>query len=228
MKSKLLFIFTLLSFIGYGQLNFSSDSLYKEFNVNTAQDDIVIYHVFTPTTVPVDVKWEIFSVSTPSGWTNDAFVCDAITCYDETTDENQYTITENKSSALDVHYLNQGNAGVGTVKLLIYEVADSMNTFKIITYTVNVQEGVAIKDLSSSNFKLYPNPVKDVLYFDQGQIGEVDKIELFNVIGKKVYSGNVSNEVTSINLSEVERGIYIAKIYSNNSGLVHTQSFVKK
>jgi len=227
MKIKLLSIFTIITFMSFGQLTFTADSLFESFNVNTPEADILIHHSFTPTSVPVEVKWELFDVNVPATWTNDAFICDAITCYDEITNDNQYTISEAKASTLDVHFLNQGMAGVGTVKLLIYEVADSLNTFKVITYVANVQEGVGIKKLENVNLKVYPNPATSTLNISVNENDLVEKVAVYNVIGKQVLSLNMNNNLKSLNVSDLDKGIYIVKLFYK-SGQSFSQSFVKK
>lgn len=226
MKTNLLFLFTMISFLGFGQLNFSSDSLYQSFNSSLPEADIVIHHSFIPENVPDSVKWEVYSVEVPATWTNDAFVCDATQCYDENTDENAYMITINKSSTLDVHFLNKGEVGVGTVKLLIYEVLDSANTFKIITYVANVQEGVGVKNIKNElDVKLYPNPATEKLNFSTSEV--VEKLEIYNVIGKQVLQANIKSDFASVAVNQLEKGVYIIKLYSEK-GSVYSQSFVKK
>lgn len=60
-----------------------------------------------------------------------------------------------------------------------------------------------------AGLKLYPNPVKEVLHIESNNTSE-KSIELFNVLGKSVYKGKTINN--SVNLSNVNKGVYIAKI----------------
>ena len=118
-------------------------------------------------------------------------------------------------------------AGVGTVKLLIYEVADSLNTFKVITYVANVQEGVGIKKLENVNLKVYPNPATSTLNISVNENDLVEKVAVYNVIGKQVLSLNMNNNLKSLNVSDLDKGIYIVKLFYK-SGQSFSQSFVKK
>ncbi len=61
---------------------------------------------------------------------------------------------------------------------------------------------------------LYPNPVKDFLKIDTKQ--PISKIEIYSVLGTQIRTEINSNQ---IDLTSLDRGIYIAKIFSNNKVL---------
>lgn len=72
--------------------------------------------------------------------------------------------------------------------------------------------------LSTDNFNqnkitIYPNPSKGEIY-----VSEVSKfdIEIFNVMGKKVYSNKNLNSKQPINLSNLQSGVYFVSILNNN------------
>ena len=66
-----------------------------------------------------------------------------------------------------------------------------------------------IKDNEFSNLKIYPNPVKNMLYFEDFQ--EFNKIYIYNLAGKvfKRYY-NINNG--AINVSELPEGLYILTV----------------
>lgn len=226
MKTKLLFIFLLVSSFGFAQLTLQNDSLFESFNPNVDEEDVVI-HNFLSAMPNTEVKWEIYSIDVPATWTNDVVVCDLITCHTLAVNSNQYTILDNKKTAFDVHFYNGNNAGVGTVKLLVYEVADSANTAKIATFVANIQEGVGIKQNEKIAFSVYPNPTSSFVYLNASEISSIDRVEIYNIIGKKVKSQAISNNKTAINVSDLDKGVYIVKVLADNNTLFHTQSFVK-
>ena len=61
---------------------------------------------------------------------------------------------------------------------------------------------------------LYPNPVQEVLFIESEQ--SIDRIELFDVTGKKVYRQNVSSDEARINITEtgLEKGVYFIRMQS--------------
>jgi hypothetical protein len=76
----------------------------------------------------------------------------------------------------------------------------------------------------ANQLQLYPNPVKDELIIDKGQL-RIDKVEITDLTGKTVINCQLS-AVNSINVSALPQGIYLVKI-ETNEGIV-TKKFVKE
>jgi hypothetical protein len=64
---------------------------------------------------------------------------------------------------------------------------------------------------------LYPNPIKDVLYFKTNGI-TIKKISLFNVLGKSIKNIEIKNE--KIDFSRINTGIYLLRITTDQGTLV--------
>ncbi len=76
-------------------------------------------------------------------------------------------------------------------------------------------------DLSTSVFKIFPNPTSDILVLDYPG-ADVLKIEIFNTKGNRtIHTVNVNQ----INVAELPAGIYYARMIINNQAIV--KSFVK-
>ena len=67
---------------------------------------------------------------------------------------------------------------------------------------------LGIDSVSKDSFKLYPNPVEDYLNIDSSNT-VIKNIEVFNILGKKIYSTNSSD---SLDMSTYSAGIYFVKI----------------
>jgi len=67
---------------------------------------------------------------------------------------------------------------------------------------------LSLDDQVKNNFKLYPNPVEDYLNIDSSNT-VIKNIEVFNILGKKIYSTNSSD---SLDMSTYSAGIYFVKI----------------
>ena len=65
--------------------------------------------------------------------------------------------------------------------------------------------------VSNESFKLYPNPVEDYLYI-QSSDTTIKNIDIYNILGKKIYSTSSENR---LDMSSYSAGIYFIKI--NNS-----------
>ena len=66
------------------------------------------------------------------------------------------------------------------------------------------------EDVFENKFSVYPNPSSDVLNIRTNE--PIDKVELYNTIGQLI----VAKKTTNINISSINIGVYILKIYSGN------------
>jgi len=83
--------------------------------------------------------------------------------------------------------------------------------------------------LSNETFKednlfIYPNPTSDMLYFDITGDISLEKIEIYDTIGKKVLSSQINNN--SVDVSQLTAGVYFVKIYSGENQI--TKKIIKK
>lgn len=86
--------------------------------------------------------------------------------------------------------------------------------------TLTPAGGVGIKETENDiRYNIYPNPVTDVLHiqFDGSAAATAYEINLFNSIGKLLYSlsGNTVN--IKLNTSGLDAGVYYLKIKQNNN-----------
>jgi len=102
---------------------------------------------------------------------------------------------------------------------------DSMNG----TITV-VAEGT----LSSSSidaqqeFRIYPNPSADYMNVEVPNLSsESLKLEVFDVLGKKVLSQNLNKLSSRINVSKWNSGVYLVRLTSSDDTVATTKRFVK-
>ena len=66
------------------------------------------------------------------------------------------------------------------------------------------------EDVFANKFSVYPNPSSDVLNIKTNE--PIEKVELYNTIGQLI----VAKKTTNINISSINIGVYILKIYSGN------------
>jgi len=64
------------------------------------------------------------------------------------------------------------------------------------------------------NVKLYPNPTSNNFKIDIGNNSNIEALEIYDILGKKVMS--VKNNIDHVNISSLNNGIYILKIKTNN------------
>ncbi|MEQ6123988.1 aryl-sulfate sulfotransferase [Pseudotenacibaculum sp. MALMAid0570] len=76
-------------------------------------------------------------------------------------------------------------------------------------------------EASFSAVRVYPNPVEGSIHIQSTL--EIDRIEVYNVLGKKV---GVKYQTTSFDMSSFNQGIYILKMYSGEK--IETRKIIKK
>ena len=75
-----------------------------------------------------------------------------------------------------------------------------------------ISSTLGVGDINMVQHKIYPNPAGETLSIS-GQL-ELDKIEIYDYLGKKVYEGLDADR--EIDISEFSRGIYVLKLYSSS------------
>ena len=95
-------------------------------------------------------------------------------------------------------------------------------TYKIFLAKYLVDESLATEDLSpKAKVALYPNPVKDMLYFSAK--GKVAKADIYDLNGRLVKTAAVSNN--SVNVSSLSKGMYFIILHTDKG--VVKEKFIK-
>ncbi len=81
--------------------------------------------------------------------------------------------------------------------------------------------------LIKNNYLLYPNPVNDNLIIRKRNF-DTEYFEIFNITGRLIKSGKLSDQETTLTLEEIPSGIYIIKILDKNLNPASTLKFIKK
>jgi len=70
---------------------------------------------------------------------------------------------------------------------------------------------VFIENINNS-FKLYPNPVSNILNIENTVNSGIYTVELFNITGKSVFKTISSDKLLQLSLADFSKGIYILEI----------------
>jgi hypothetical protein len=83
--------------------------------------------------------------------------------------------------------------------------------------------GTSVADLNLDKLNIYPNPASSMLYISHA--AKIDRIEIFNIAGSKVYSQMNIND--AIDVSGLKAGLYfISVLDANNNNIV--RRFIKQ
>ena len=90
-------------------------------------------------------------------------------------------------------------------------------TSKTITVTQDAGTGTGITNATKEFVNLYPNPVKDILYLST--VDGVKQVEIINIEGHVIANlKNISSK--SINVSNLDKGVYLFRITTESSTLL--------
>jgi len=93
--------------------------------------------------------------------------------------------------------------------------AGTQTDFFIAKFATSVCSPLSNEEFNLNEIKVYPNPVKDNLYW-QGETGWT-RYEVYSLLGQKVAQGKIEVGQNKINISPLTKGIYVLKC-SDNSG----------
>jgi hypothetical protein len=85
---------------------------------------------------------------------------------------------------------------------------------------------IAIKEPSKNQFKLYPNPAKNIIAVEAVENGKHTIIEFYNILGQKIISKPIEHKITTINISQLSNGLYTYHIKNSNyfeKGIIQKQ-----
>uniref|UniRef100_UPI00404993A9 T9SS type A sorting domain-containing protein n=1 Tax=Flavobacterium sp. TaxID=239 RepID=UPI00404993A9 len=83
---------------------------------------------------------------------------------------------------------------------------------------------------TTNDFYLFPNPVKNKIYFNTSKSYETAEVEIFNMLGQTLFNEKLnfnSNNQIEIDKISFPRGYYIIKI-ATNSGEIYQSKFLKE
>lgn len=88
-------------------------------------------------------------------------------------------------------------------------------------YLYYSNEPLAIENVSTDTFSIYPNPVLNFLNVSTNNL-PIEKISVYSISGKKIFEKE--NDV-KIDVFKLSKGIYFIEIYSNQQKIV--KKFIK-
>ena len=86
--------------------------------------------------------------------------------------------------------------------------------FTILNVVVADGSGIENDVIDWTKLSVYPNPVKDELFFQYSELDKIKRVDVYNVSGMFVASKAFSNG--SISLKNLTEGIYYLSVYSEN------------
>jgi hypothetical protein len=116
-------------------------------------------------------------------------------------------------NAISNNEFNPADATIG-LNTITYSFTDANSCTNSAQATIEVDDCLSLNEEESSKAKIYPNPVNSILFIEINEAKEL-KIELIDALGKVVHSQTSSASSTSIDVSNLQAGIYMLRINNN-------------
>lgn len=169
------------------------------------------------------INWSIVTFDVPSGWQFD--FCDPYDCIVNLGlgFSNTFKLKVGVSGPLKGQFYTKGNAGNATVKIRLAYANGSHDADTITLMAKGWATGLSnVKKQSEVTF--FPNPAKDLITLRYPTTKAID-VTVYNVLGAKVKSFTHSSNETSLNISDLEKGLYFIRF--NDNGTIVSKSFTK-
>ena len=72
-----------------------------------------------------------------------------------------------------------------------------------------------IAENNSFDLEIYPNPAQNELTIKSDNL--LDRIEIYNLVGQRIYTKNYMLNEIKVNLSNIESGSYIVRVFDNQN-----------
>jgi hypothetical protein len=234
MKHSLLTICFLLFCLGcFAQtsgLTFSTSSAKKDAAVDLTDAFLDVQVPITITNTSKDtakIIWRRMALTGPSKWATR--VCDNNNCYDEIVSSNldpklrlnePFVIPPGKKADLIMYFLPYGTAGTGKIPVTLSFASKPDTVIATLNFEVNIRSvTTSTRDIRSENVQLFPNPSTD--YFQITRIDNVDRVVLYNVIGRKMREFE-AQEGARYRVAGLPDGIYLAALVNDQKGVIRT------
>jgi len=217
MKKILLVFISILFFnLGQAQMGFTPDP--AEIGGTTEIDDVELDLIITNNTSNnYSLLWTLRKVEMPEEWSTQ--VCDLNTCYDLNIDacptDRPNPLAAGASAPFIFHTWPFETKGVGTFQLNIFDESDPANILLSIPMTTEILTTSTL-ELDIQELKIFPNPTSD--YFQLSNSKDVDKISIYNIVGKEMKTYKVEHG-SSYDVTYLPVGMYLVRLYDSKNSV---------
>lgn len=88
-------------------------------------------------------------------------------------------------------------------------------------------DDLSIQDSAENHFALYPNPTYNTIYI-QSNLNSDFEINVFDVVGKKILHKTGNQNIESLDVSHLSKGVYFVRIRDMKSNLTQTKKIIKE
>ncbi|WP_431159162.1 T9SS type A sorting domain-containing protein [Winogradskyella poriferorum] len=209
--------------------------LYDDGNPVITGSSRRLYQRVVGLTIGEDYVFSIDSRSEAAGTPSEVYILNTEISDENGIDANGYADT---SVVIGMDIINDEGAWVTntmtftatTTEVVIY-IRSNMSideTTEVFYDNISLQADVlSVDEFSTTSLKVYPNPTEGLLNIQSDYTNTDLSIEIFNLLGAKVLETKMNGANESIDLSHLNNGLYLMKVYSG-SEVVITRKIVKQ
>lgn len=199
-------------------VNFLDDSLVINTNIEESGTDNYFGLINNGTTTD-NIFWKLEKSDFNHGW--ESTICDGNICYPKNTDQSSANkpniMNPSDTAKWSFHLFHNGIPDTGKIFLNLFTDSDFSNMVASLPIILNVAAPNATKEFEDNSLTLSPNPTSD--YFHINTTSEISKVEVFNLIGKKVKSFDNINS-NKFNVADLRDGVYLVRVFNSENNVL--------
>ncbi len=120
------------------------------------------------------------------------------------------------SKYLDLNNWEEGNGGIWEDW---YVEDGTLNTNSGDPIDIVACEFSSTQNILEEQIEFFPNPLTDDFLQIKNEAHQIDRVEVFDAQGKKIFKGNKKQYIYKIDFSNFPSGVFFVKVFSNDSFL---------
>ncbi len=181
--------------------DFEQDTIFEIFLDATQITEIIVTQEGGVTSINAQDSLQMYAAILPTDATNQSVTWSVSPAIYATINQNGLLRAKNTVGTVTVRAKSNDGSGIqGTIQIAI------------------LNHGTSIIE-KKNNVKIYPNPLKDVLYIENTNcLGQNFNIEITSISGEVILKKqfNMSNDIVKIDINEYPKGLYLIKIQNEN------------
>ena len=181
----------------------------------------------------ISLKWNRTVINQPFEW--ETQICDKNSCYLPAFNTNYdpaagillpVTLAPGASFDLLLHIFPNRTAGTGVFDIDISQTGKPEAILSTVSFSTVVESTSYTSEVTNKmDLKIFPNPAID--YFELVNNNLVNKVVLYNLIGRKVRTFDAANG-RRYNISDIPSGIYLVGLLDDRNNVLKTLRLSKK
>ncbi|MFS4482732.1 BNR-4 repeat-containing protein [Hyunsoonleella sp. 2307UL5-6] len=94
---------------------------------------------------------------------------------------------------------------------------------------ISSSQALSVDDrkLKTASIKIYPNPAEDSFMISFQNITSIKRVEIYNILGKRVYQNAPSNSTLEVENTGFKSGVYLVKAFSDDNKVFHSKLIIR-